>query len=204
MSLNICRKQKGNYFSVTQWPNCPQILAKWKGNLTSVGLTAKKVGFAWCLTTAQCLTWWLAQWLHLCWQMEWQCWNSAACAVKHSLAQLWPWPARTVPGCGLGASQGKEPFLVGWLQAASLFWMVTAFYSADKAQSTPQASQCQCHRQSVQRYIANNSDQTSVKINAKLTLNLRRHRSGFIWLIYVLANIMSQVLTCIEFHFSDC
>lgn len=40
MDLNICRKQKGKHFNVSRWPSCPQILAKSKSNLISVGLTA--------------------------------------------------------------------------------------------------------------------------------------------------------------------
>lgn len=90
---------------------------------------------------------------------------------------------------------------MGCFHAARLFWMVTAFYSANKAKRTLEDSQHQCHGQSVQRDIDNNSDQTIIKINVKLTLNLR-HRSVLIWL--VLANIMSQILACIEFHFGDC
>lgn len=49
--------------------------------------------------------------------------------------------------------------------------------------------------------IANNSDQTLIKINANLTLNLTGYRSGLIWL--VLAKSMAQAFTCIELHFSD-
>lgn len=42
MGLNIYRKQKGNYCNASQWPSCPQILSKSRGNLISVGLTASK------------------------------------------------------------------------------------------------------------------------------------------------------------------
>lgn len=63
MGSNICKKTKGSYFNVSQWPSCSQISAKSKGNLISVGLTANKWGG---LPSAQRLTWWLEQWLHLC------------------------------------------------------------------------------------------------------------------------------------------
>lgn len=50
IGLNTRRKQKRNYLNVSQWPSCPPILAKSKGNLISVGLTANKwrgLPYAW-------------------------------------------------------------------------------------------------------------------------------------------------------------